>query len=241
MSQKPIFQKPIFWIAVVAIAVVGYTTTNPDTASKAAKRPPKKSAPVKKGLDTFTEEDKLASFPRIDVEFKNSFVPLVAKTDGLGGGDGAANTIPTSFTGGGQWVFTGTFEVDGVREALLENRSTAEGVFLRRGQRWKNCVVKKVNEDSIVIEGPSGEMTFGLVTEEKLMSSRIAANSRNSFAPAGVDNPPSFRGDIGGGRNNGRLPGVNGGGFSAVPSGNGGPPAIITTDDVPFPVPLGGQ
>jgi len=243
MSQKPIFQKPVFWVATIAVAIVGYTMTAPESSS-GKKSPTKRSnRPVvaKKGTETFTEEDRNASFPRIQVEFKNAFVPLVAKDGGIGGSDAAANKIPSSFSGGdANWVFTGTVEVDGVRQALLENRNSGDGVFLRSGQRWKNCVVKRVNQDSVVIEGPSGEMTFGLVTEENL-GGRMASRNANSFAPMGVENPPNFRGNIG---NQGRgLPAIsgNGGGFTAVPSGNGGGPAIINTDDGPIAIPFGGQ
>jgi hypothetical protein len=248
MSQKPIFQKPVFWVATVAVAIVGYTMTAPE--SGAAKKPTTKKSnkPVvaKKGTEIFTEEDKNASFPRIQVEFKNAFVPLVAKDGGIGGSDAAANKIPSSFSGGdANWVFTGTVEVDGVRQALLENRNSGDGVFLRSGQRWKNCVVKRVNQDSVVIEGPSGEMTFGLVTEESLGGRMASRNGANSFAPMAVENPPNFRGNIGG---SGRgLPGVSngggfgGGGFTAVPSGNGGGPAIMNTDDGPIAIPFGGQ
>lgn len=242
MSQKQIFQKPIFWIATVAVAVVGYTMTAEDTGSSKGKTTKKTNKPVaaKKGQEIFTDEDRNASFPRIQVEFKNSFVPLVAKSGGLGGSDGAANKLPSSFAGGdGNWVFTGTVEMDGVRQALLENRNSGDGVFLRSGQRWKNCIVKRVNQDSVVIEGPSGQMTFGLITEENLGGRMASRPNSNSFAPMSVENPPNFRGNIGGqGRG---LPGVSGGGFTAVPSGNGGAPAIISTDDGPIALPFGGQ
>lgn len=236
MSKKAIYQKPVFWVGVVALAVVGYTMTGEKAGTAKSKVPPKKRTTIaKKGAETFTEEDQTASFDRVQVTFKNAFVPLVAKSGGVGGADGQANAIPASFSGGdGSWVFTGSVEVDGVRQALLENRRTNDGVFLRAGQRWKNCVVKRVYEDSVVIEGPSGEMTFGLVNEEKL-TGRMASNS--GMAPMRVDNPPNFRGDIGGGRG---LPGVTGpgGGFNAVPQGGG---AVFSTDEAPIAIPLGGQ
>lgn len=244
MSQKSILQKPIFWIAAVAVGAIGFTATKEDAVKPKAKVVKVSKPATKKGLETFTEEDTLASFDRVKVEFKNSFVPLVVKSGGLGGADAAANRIPASFSGGdANWVFTGTFEADGVREALLENRSMGDGVFLRRGQRWKNCIVKRVLEESVVLEGPSGEMTFGLVTEEKL-GGRMASNS-GGFSPVQVDNTQNFRGNIGGnggGRNRGGggLPGI-GGGFSAVPQNSGGPPANMSTDDVPFAIPFGGQ
>lgn len=237
MSKKAIYQKPVFWVAMVAIGVAGFTMTGekPSTTSKGKPVSKKKTTVAKKGAEVFTEEDQNASFERVQVTFKNSFVPLVAKSGGIGGADGQANAIPASFSGGdGNWVFTGSVEVDGVRQALLENRKTQDGVFLRSGQRWKNCVVKRVLSDAVVIEGPSGEMTFGLVTEENI-SGRMASNTGGSTAPMRVDNPPNFRGDIGGGRG---LPGVNGGGFNAVPQ-SGGP--VFSTDEGPIAIPLGGQ
>lgn len=236
-----LIQKPIFWVGVVGLAAVGWIATAPEQPTSktgnAAKLTRKKTTP-KKGVIQFEEADFKADFKPLNIELKNAFVPVVArKQGGFGGADGLANAIPLDFTAGESgWVYTGNAEIDGVANALLENRSTGEGVFLRVGERWKSAAVSKILTDAVVMKGPSGVKTFSLVNEE---SPRMA---RSGFAPAGVNVPSGLQGAIGRGRNsqngfaNGQalqvLPTPQpGGGVMTIPSDGGMPDMVFTPMD----------
>jgi hypothetical protein len=215
MSQKSFLQKPITWVALVALGGATIFALSEDPKPTGGMTvAARKAKTTQKGGVVFTKEDETAKFERITVPIRNAFNPVIASGSGISGTDGAANALPASYTGGdSSWVFTGSVEIDGARQALIENRKSNDGVFLRAGQRWKNCVVKRVLEDSVILDGPSGQMTFGLVSDEPGL--KMASNN---FGPAQINNGGQLRGNIG------SLPGISGGGgmnFSAVPQGGG--------------------
>lgn len=222
-----LIKKPIFWIGVATVGVVGWFATAPEEtgSSITANRVTKKKTTAKKTAVAYVEEDYNASFEPVNIELKNSFQPIVArKGTGLGSGDGMANAIPAEFAAGDSgWFFTGNAEIDGVPTALLENRSTGEGVFLKAGERWKSAMVAQILPDSVVMKGPSGTKTFSLVNEERPKLS-------GGFAPLPVAVSPEIRNQ---GRQNqnqnrnaqdgnqrfGVMPGP-GAGVVTIPSGN---------------------
>lgn len=232
-ENKSILQKPVFWVAIVGVAIAGYVLTEPDNKASAtgktkpATKKTRTAGKASKNTIVFTEQDEKAKFQTISAPLKNSFVPVVARS-GIGGADASANALPTDFTGGeANWVFTGSVEVNGVRQALLENRNTGEGVFLRRGERWKAATVQSIQENGIVMNGPSGIKTFGLVDEAPLRMARGGSSTvpgQGGFSPMQVDQG-SLRGNIGG---RGGFPnGFSSGLPMVVPSGGsvqmGGP------------------
>lgn len=231
-----LIKKPLFWVSILAVGAAGWVLTNPEDAPKKStpSRVTKKKTSNKKTTVQFIDADFEADFKPLNSELKNAFQPIVIrKSGGFGGGEGAANVIPADFTGGDTgWVYTGNAEIDGASMALLENRTTGEGVFLKAGERWKSAAVSKILTDAVVMSGPSGIKTFTLVTEEPRMA-------RNGFNPASVNVPSGLRGQIEGsnGRNQnggfGRdgqafqvLPNAGGGGMITVPSG-GGPDVVF--------------
>ncbi len=237
-----LIKKPVFWIGVIGVATMGWYFTNPEaTAPKSgtSAKATRKKTVAKKGAIQFTDQDFKADFKPLNIQLKNAFVPIVArKSGGFGGADGQANAIPLDFTGGDAgWVYTGNAEIDGVQNALLENRSSGEGVFIRSGERWKSAVVSRILSDSVVMKGPSGTKTFSLVNEE---SPKMA---RGGFNPAPVNVPTNLQGTIGRGRNgqngfggNGQalqvLPSPGGGGgVMTIPSGGGAPDMVFTPMD----------
>ena len=193
---------------MVGVAVAGFALTEPEqTKTSAIKAVTKKKPSAKPGEVVYTKEDYDAQFKPVNVEAKNSFVPIVARKGGIGSADGLANAVPTDMTGGeANWVYTGSAETDGVPMALIENRSTGDAVFLKRGERWKSAFVQQITPFSIVLRGPNGTKTLGLVDDDN--SSRTMARSSAGFAPAPVDVPQDLRGPIGGGRRNRGLNGL---------------------------------
>jgi hypothetical protein len=188
-----LLKKPIFWIGIVGLSAAAWVATSPeDTAKRAVVKPAKKTAKKKASIE-FLREDFEAKFAPVKSDLKNVFQPIVAKTSGLRGGEGLANAIPADFAGGDSgWVYTGNAEVDGVQSALLESRTTGEGVFLKSGERWKSAVVTGIHENSVVMKGPSGTKTFALVDSDK--PPMLAGNG---FAPVRVVPSPEIRGAIG--------------------------------------------
>ncbi len=203
-SKTTFLQKPIFLVGVALVFVMAFVLTQPDAAkvvSSKSKPMAKKKTSLKSEV-VFTKEDELANFKPVNSSAKNSFVPVVARHSGVGSADGLANAIPVDMTGGeANWVYTGTADTDGVRVALIENRSTGDAVFLKRGERWKSAIVLSISEYSVILKGPGGTRTLGLVDEElKTTGSSVAQAGAQGFSPARVDVPQSMRGGIG--RNN---------------------------------------
>lgn len=204
-NTKPFYKKPIPLALMALVLVAGYILSEPPATKTSSVTPKakKSSSSSSKTAIQFTEEDEKASFGRAGevAKGKNAFYPVIAK-GGISGGL-AANSIPSDFAGGeGNWVYTGSAEINGVRTALLENRQTNEGAFLKVGERWKSAVVTAVGRDTIVMEGPSGTRTFGLISEESSFMPRIASGSssfggNSGFAPAQVNIPNNLRGQIG--------------------------------------------
>lgn len=207
-SNPSLFKKPVFWVGVCGLAIAGFVlsepeSTGPTTAKKKATT--KKMTVTKKGDVNFTKEDETAEFKPVNDSPRNAFVPIVARHSGIGSADGLANSIPSEMTGGeGSWVYTGTAETNGVPVALVENRSTGDAVFLKRGERWKSAYVIQISEYSIILRGPNGTRTLGLVDENlQRTGTSVAQAGSQGFSPARVDVPQNMRGPIGGRNPNG--------------------------------------
>lgn len=229
-AKKTLFQQPLFWVGSVAVLIAAFVMTEPDAATpkSTVKKTSSPKKTTKKTEDEFTKEDETAEFKRVNQTPKNTFVPVVARHSGIGSADGMANSIPTEMTGGQtNWVYTGTAESDGVRVALVENRTTGDATFLKKGERWKSAVVVSISEFSVILRGPSGTRTFGLVDEEfKSSSSSVARSSNNDFAPARVTVPNALPGNFGQGRFSNNFGGAPGQGQSleALPTFPGNEP-----------------
>ena len=169
---------------LVAIIIVAFPSGSKPTA--AVKKPPVFGAPSSKKADSLiTPEDEKAKFEPIGGSIKNGFVPLVVKGDGTGKNGGLKSPIPSNFTDGGTWIYTGNMSVDGVPNALLENSANGEGVFLRPGQHWKNLRLISVKEDSIEVEGPNQERKT-VYFDDKGLSGGSAGGALQSLPPAAI-------------------------------------------------------
>jgi hypothetical protein len=200
--------RPALYLGLVAIGVAGYILTEPDTPTRQV-RPSTKKTTVVNRLSTYTDEDYKAKFEPVNLVSSSAFKPLVARqTSGMAlAADGG---IPAAFAGGeASWICTGTVEVDGVRQALLENRATGEGVFLRQGERWRNSVVSEVRADAVVLVGPGGEARAIRVHSEDFVE-----EEQLEIPPMDVEQ--ALRGPIG-----------NGSGVAVTPMAQGRTPAGV--------------
>ncbi len=162
---------------------------------------------AKKKVDEYTEEDVHAKFESINATIKNGFVPLVTKGDGPKSNKAG---IPSGWANGeGNWTYTGNMVVDGTPNALLENSSNGEGVFLRPGQHWKSLRLVAVKENSIEIEGPNHEMKT--ISFDDRGTALPSGNAPMSLPPAAIQgnlpqgaNPQLNQPGNGGRRNRGQ-------------------------------------
>lgn len=159
------------WLVYGSLAVIGlvaWSATKPDErpVTRSTVRPPKK---LRATQEIYAPED-YAARGRFAVGValsRNAFRPVLARAGAGQGGIVGDSGVPATFaTGDPNWVCTGIAEVDAVRMALLENKATGEGVFLRQGDRWKSAVVSKVLADGVVLAGPSGEVRTIRVSAE---------------------------------------------------------------------------
>lgn len=177
-------------VGLVVIVLVAFPSGSPSSSSSTGgskvnlssgpgKGSTKKVDPYHLPEDDKAQEEK---FERIPATIKNGFVPGVGKGDG----NLEAGTIPGSFTGGeSSWTYTGNMVVDGVANALLENSSTGDGVFLRPGQSWKNCRLVAVKDDSIELEGPGG-LRKTVFFNDKTLSAPSPSTTLQSLPPASI-------------------------------------------------------
>lgn len=150
--------KPVIYLAVIAAGAAIYVLTSPDApvAHTAVRTVVKKN---NLGNGQFTEADYTTTFAEPVLVSRDGFKPLVARRSNiLAQALAAAGGIPADLAGGDpNWVCTGVSEVDGQRQALLENKNTSDGSFVKQGDKWKTSVVSQVLEDGLVLVGNDGE------------------------------------------------------------------------------------
>ena len=179
-------------LGVVVLAAAYFLNEPTQSARKGRSAAAKPKTTSKK--DQFLPEDYDAKFTPVNWPVKDTFQPVVARKDtrSLLSNPGG---IPVEFAGGDpNWVYTGEVSVDGSREALLENTLTGEGVFLRSGERWKNCAVVEIAGEKLRLEGPGGE-----VKTVTLGDRQAAVNPGAELAPVNPAPGAPLTGPIGGG------------------------------------------
>lgn len=195
--------KPTMYLLVltVAVAIWFFTTDSSSTKSKSSAYKTKKV--VKKDKETdLTDEDYKAKFASITTPARNIFAPLVSRSKGLRGSSGSIDQgpmmIPPELTlGQATWTYTGMAEVDGVPTALVENSETQEGVFLKRGEKWKLATIYSISEDALVLSGPDGvRHTVKVSGSESAEPAVQPANNAGGFQPLRIS--PNMSGPIGG-------------------------------------------
>ena len=155
------FSNPVKLLMAVAGLAIVYMTLGGEgeSVTKATKKAKLASASKVKMPDGISKEDFDAKFDALQEEPKNAFTPLVVstRTARQSAEPGSVNGIPSDWTAGeAGWTFTGVVESDGQRQVLLENKSTGEGVFLNRGEHWKQLTVESIGESFVIITGPTG-------------------------------------------------------------------------------------
>src|SRR6476660_6427647 len=118
--------KPVLYLAIVGLGAAVYIITNPDSPTRHT-TPPKSHFKSDQTKGPYTDADYNTTFAEPVLVSRDAFKPGVArKSSALAVAMAAAGGIPADLAGGDpNWVCTGTTEVDGVRQALLENKNTS--------------------------------------------------------------------------------------------------------------------
>lgn len=186
----------IKWTVVGAVVVVGYTfLSGGDSAAPPAEA--KKTKKSAKDLGIYTEEDSTAKFAMVSAIPRDVFNPLVKKTPAAAMiKPGAQTGLDAKLTGGeGGWFYTGMVELDGKREALLENNVSGESVYVSAGETWKAARIASVDISTVVMVAPDGSEIKVPITEYGATPGAVASNA----APAGNQPLAPIRGQIGAG------------------------------------------
>lgn len=151
----------IVFIGVPVLVGVALLPTNPSESMKV--RPSTLRKPTK-SVDPYAADRNVEKFPTVDGRVTNSFRPGI---------------IPPSLTNSKDpWVYTGNIEVNGSKQALLENKTTGEAVFLSPGDIWRGFKLISIDGDSIVVTGPGGDVGG----QAKLLSFSGASTGRPDIA-----------------------------------------------------------
>ncbi|HEY0866509.1 MAG TPA: hypothetical protein VGE01_03985 [Fimbriimonas sp.] len=149
--------KPVLYTMILAAgALIWVFATEPDPAPK---RPARKAVAntTRKVTETYLPEDYELRFASVNEAAKNAFRPLVVRRNtAMVASPPDPDRIPLEAIGEPDWIYTGIVEVNGTTMALVENDSTGEGVYLRRGDRWKKVVVSSISDEALMLTGPGG-------------------------------------------------------------------------------------
>jgi len=226
------------------LAIVAYLVVSPMLSSDPAPASSIKAAPKSstKKADDYLPEDykaKPADFVTVAVPLRNAFNPIIkAPEKGGKGGVSTVNVVPPEYAGGeANWVYTGSARIDGAVEALLQNNTSGDNVFLKVGDTWKGVSVEEITDDSLVLASPELgetkklELPPDVVTGPTSGPGGFAPQSplRGNIGPMAIQPDPNAgtaaaqdpTAATGGLPDNGALPGGYTGGFSGGRRGGG--------------------
>lgn len=211
--------KPMQLLLVGGLALVAFialqSVLSPDTPTKSTKKT-LAAKPKPKTDQIYTAEDTKAHFDSVSLNVKDSFKPEIIKLGTSTGKMSQVNLVPLEFAGGeANWAYTGSAEIDGVLQALLENKATGEDVFLKVGDSWKGISVEEITDDSLLLASTE----TGTEKKLELPPDTVTGPGPAGFAPARV---PGLQGNIG-------QMGIQPDGSVAPPDMTGGTPATMDT------------
>lgn len=184
--------KPMQFMLVAGLALIAYLALQPvlfptAPAPTVAKLPVNKMKSAAK--DIFLPVDYSVAFaPNASATVKNCFVPIIKAVPSASKGVSQVNIVPPEFAGGEpNWSYTGSAEIDGVMQALLENKTSGDNVYLKVGDSWKGIYVEEITDDSLVLQSPD----MGI--EKKLELPTEVVTGPGSTMPV----MPNLRGNIG--------------------------------------------
>ncbi len=192
-----IFGRTVSPLMIVGMAAVAtylvFAAAFPNEAAPKAtvrkKTTPKTSAKV----SAYRPEDYTLKFASYAEPVKNTFKPLVVRQESIKVRS-MPGSLPVSFSGGGDWVYSGRVIVNGVPQGLLEERNTGDSEFVLRGQRWKQATILEIGSESMQLQGPAGA-TITLIAGASEPEPAESVTAPGAIAPITVG--PGMSGQIG--------------------------------------------
>jgi hypothetical protein len=175
-------------VAVVLAYNAAFPTSTPRAASSSKPLTKKNSGQPA----IFTKDDYSIHFASLTQPVKNTFQPLVIRKNGNSSNPGSA---PLTFVGEAGWIFTGTAQVNGVVQGLLENTKTGDSEFVTKGQHWKLSTIGDITPDSLTLYGAGGSLYVMQIGSSSEPAPGSDVNANSSVAPVNV--PPGMVGPIG--------------------------------------------
>jgi hypothetical protein len=139
-------------------------------------------------------------FPRLQIAPRDIFLPaLLDSPDGVNPIKGS-DQIPAEVAGGdSNWVYTGLAEIDGNRQALLENETSHQSGFVHAGDTWKKSRVVSISPDSIAFISPEGfeHTVLRYIATDKAAPGPTAKSAGEPGPMPLMPGPPGMNGPIG--------------------------------------------
>lgn len=149
---------------VLLIGVVYMTQGSGDSTAATTTRKAKKTSSKDMGVITQADLDaQKHPFPPATLASVDAFNPAIKTTIKqvklpILPAAGAAQQIDPAFTGGeANWYFTGCPELDGQKQALLENTTTGDSVYVRPGDAFKDSRIASIDVATVVLVGKAGK------------------------------------------------------------------------------------
>lgn len=150
--------RPVLYVGIGAVAVAAWFFANGGSTPRSSRTRTATPRSAKAAQDLFTPEDRTARFAALNEKPRNAFMPVVARSMGSSALGLAANSVPAELAeGDANWVYTGTAIVDEAPTALLENRVSFEGEFVKQGQKWKHATIARIAPGSLTLSSPNGK------------------------------------------------------------------------------------
>jgi hypothetical protein len=208
---------PIVWVGIVAAAAAAYVMLSPSDTPSVPSTTKKTKKATTKADALYTPEDSTAKFASVTTPVADVFNPLVKKPIlaklPVVTADKNVVGIDLRLTGGeANWFYTGLVELDGKREALLENTKTGETMYVSAGEGWKAARVRSVDISSVVMVGPDGTAVtipitqYGVAPGANPATATAVASATPSTQPLNV--PSGITGPIGAGAGIRPVPGT---------------------------------
>lgn len=145
----------------------------------------------------FLQADYNAHFEKPKVNARDLFLPAFKAplaTAQLPKPEDLVQIPPGLAKGDANWRFTGVATVNGTRMALLENNSSHQSGFVKEGESWLTCTVKRITPESLVLVDQDG-------IEQVVMRFNANATQKPPPVPESglkpLDLGPTLNGEIG--------------------------------------------
>ena len=170
--------RPVVYAVLLGIAAyVGVVLTEPESATK-RKATSKSASATAKAPPGFLAEDLDARFEKPSRSGRNAFQPAVVPQNSRSAGN---ENGPL-----GGWNLTGIVVVGGETQVLLENPTSGDSTFLRKGDVWNEMTLRSIEPDAAIFVQKNGKtvrISFPEAVETQAVAPAVVAVPPAAGAP----------------------------------------------------------